>query len=359
VAITGQFGGKTVPTLGDFMAEYYPKTGVCYDHTERSKIYMIYTFGCNAACDHCLVESGPKKRGKLDPTIAGELLRVGAAHGKNFLDLSGGEMMLYPKEVLEVASIARDLGYYVCLNTNAYWARTPTKARSMLSRLQEAGVQAIFPSASAYHLKYVPLERVKNLRQACWDLGVTYELNWVYSDQPETDEWIKQEMGLDGETIYFDSLTTSGNNQETMDRLKQVYTRRVPNDLDDCLSVHLGVNPHGHVVSSCQMTATNEKFMGTPFFLGNFYETPFEEILRAEQESPVVQFLYRNPHPALHRLLAEDGDIGEYYRTTFTARTYYGVTDYYLDLFRDDRIMSWMEQRLPEITFPRAELSAS
>src|SRR6266536_753428 len=271
------------------MAEYYPKTGVCYDHTERSKIYMIYTFGCNAACDHCLVESGPKKRGKLDPTIAGELLRVGAAHGKNFLDLSGGEMMLYPKEVLEVASIARDLGYYVCLNTNAYWARTPTKARSMLSRLQEAGVQAIFPSASAYHLKYVPLERVKNLRQACWDLGVTYELNWVYSDQPETDEWIKQEMGLDGETIYFDSLTTSGNKQET----------------------------------------------------------------------PVVQFLYRNPHPALHRLLAEDGDIGEYYRTTFTARTYYGVTDYYLDLFRDDRIISWMEQRLPEITFPRAELSAS
>jgi organic radical activating enzyme len=325
------------------MAEYYPKTGVCYDHREYNKIYMIYTFGCNAACDHCLVESGPRRRGKLTPEIAGELLRVGAEHGKSFLDLSGGEMMLYPQEVMEVASIARDHGYYVCLNTNAYWARTPERARSMLSRLQEAGVQAIFPSASAYHLKYVPLERVKNLRSACSDLGVTYELNWVYSDQPDTDEWIKKEMGLENETIYFDSLTTSGNNPETMERLKQVYTRRTPDELDDCLSVHLGVNPLGHVVSSCQMTATNDKFMNTPFFLGNFFEQPFEEIIRAEQRSLVVQFLYRNPHPALHRLLSEADGIAEYYLANFPQRTYYGVTDYYLDVFRDERIMPGLE----------------
>jgi MoaA/NifB/PqqE/SkfB family radical SAM enzyme len=310
------------------MAEYYPKTGVCYDHREYNKIYMIYTFGCNAACDHCLVESGPRRRGKLTPEIAGELLRIGAEHGKSFLDLSGGEMMLHPQEVMAVASIARDLGYYVCLNTNAYWARTPERARSMLARLQEAGVQAIFPSASAYHLKYVPLERVKNLRSACFDLGVTYELNWVYSDQPDTDEWIKKEMGLEDETIYFDSLTTSGNNPETMERLKQIYTRRTPDELDDCLSVHLGVNPLGHVVSSCQMTATNDKFMNTPFFLGNFFEQPFEEIIRAEQRSPVVQFLYRNSHPALHRLLSEAD----------------GIADYYLDVFRDERIRPRLEE---------------
>jgi organic radical activating enzyme len=340
------------------VAGYYPKTGVCYDNAERSKIYMIYTFGCNAACDHCLVESGPKKRGKLTPEIAGDLLAIGAEHGKSFLDLSGGEMMLYPAEVMQVASTARDLGYYVCLNTNAYWARTPEKARKMLSKLRDAGVQAIFPSASAYHLKYVPLERVKNLRGACFDLGVTYELNWVYSDQPETDEWIKKEMGLEDEIIYFDSLTTTGNNPETMERLKQVYTRRTPDELDDCLSVHLGVNPHGHVISSCQMTATNDKFMNTPFFLGNFYDQPFEEIIQAEEQSPVVQFIYRNPHPALHKLLSGTDEIADYYLANFPQRTYYGVTEYYLDVFRDERIMAGLERWLPSIDDIRADVAA-
>ncbi|MCH0541477.1 radical SAM protein [Streptomyces sp. MUM 203J] len=341
------------------MAEYYPKTGVCYDHVESSKIYMIYTFGCNAACDHCLVESNPRKKKKLDPETAIELLRVGSEHGKSFLDLSGGEAMLYPDEILQVVGAARDLGYYVCLNTNAYWARTPERTRRVLSELKEAGVRAVFPSASAYHLRYVPLERVKHLRQACYDLDVTYELNWVFSDQPEADDLIKREMGLDGETLYFDSLVTSGNNSETIQRLEQVYTKRVPDDMDDCFSVHLGVNPHGHVVSTCNMTYDNQKFRGTPFFLGDFRKESFDTILHREKASPVQQFLYHNPHPAMHRLLSEEPEFGPYYRETFASRSYFSVIDYYLDLFRDERTMTWLDANLPGAVAKAAAASRS
>lgn len=331
------------------MADYYPKTGVCYEHAEASKIYMIYTFGCNAACDHCLVRSNPRRRQRLGPSTAIELLRAGAAYGKNFLDLSGGEAMLFPDEILEVATAARDLGYYICLNTNAYWARTPERARAMLADLKEAGVQAVFPSASAYHMQYVPLERVKNLRAACRDLDVSYELNWVFSDQPQTDEYIKSEMGLDAETLYFDALVTNGNNTETIQRLEQLYTKHTPDDLDDCLSVHLGVNPNGHVVGTCHMTDDNLRFLGTPFFLGNFYEQPFEELLRAERDSAVLQFIYHNPHPAMHRLLGEDPEFGAYYRERFTARTYLSIVDFYLDLFRDPKTMAWLAEKLPQV----------
>lgn len=340
------------------MAGYYPKTGVCYEHAERSKIYMIYNFSCNATCDHCLIQSNPRRRQKLNPEIATEILRQGAAYGKSFLDLSGGEMMLHPKEVMEVASAARDLGYYVCLNTNAFWARTPATARSILADLKAAGLRAVFPSASAYHLKYVPLERIKFLREACRELDVECEINWVFSNEPETDEWIQKELGLE-ETYYFDGLTLVGNNLDIIEELKQVYTMRTPDEIDDCLSVHLGVNPRGHVVATCNMTNKNEKFMGTPFFLGNFYEQPFEELLRAERESPVLQFIYSNPHPALHRLLRDDDEIGEYHRDTFTTRKYFSIIDYYIDLFRDDKVMNWIERRLPEHLGAPVELSAT
>ncbi|WP_257786090.1 radical SAM protein [Actinoalloteichus hymeniacidonis] len=310
---------------------------------------MIYTFGCNAACDHCLVESNPRKKKKLDPATAIDLLTTGAKYGKSFLDLSGGEAMLFPEEVLEVASAARDLGYYICLNTNAYWARTPDKAVETLAGLKAAGVQAVFPSASAYHLRYVPLERVKNLRAACRELDMVYELNWVYSDQPEADEHIKQEMGLEGETLYYDGLVTAGNNSETIANLEKIYTRRTPEQLDDCLSVHLAVNPHGHVVTSCNMTYDNAKFKDTPFFLGNFHEQSFEDILRAEAQSPVLQFIYHNPHPALHNLMANDQAFGDYYRETFSERSYFSVIDYYLELFRDQRTAAWLQSNLPAV----------
>lgn len=331
------------------MAEYYPKTGVCYEHAESKKLYMVYTFGCNAACDHCLVQSNPRRRERLGPEKAIELLRLGAAYGKNFLDLSGGEAMLFPEEILEVVTAARDLGYYVVLNTNAYWARTPERAREMLGKLKEAGVRAVFPSASAYHIKYVPLERVKNLRAACRELDVEYELNWVFSDQPETDEFIKSEMGLDAETLYFDSLVMSGNNLDTIQRLEKLSTKRTPDELDDCLSVHLSLNPHGHVVGTCHMTNDNLEFMGTPFFLGNFYEQPFEELLQAERDSAVLQFIYHNPHPAMHRLLGGDPEFGDYYRETFTTRSYLSIVDYYVDLFRDPKTMAWLEENLPQV----------
>jgi len=330
------------------MTEYYPKVGVCYAHPERSKIYMIYTFTCNAACEHCIVESSPKRKQRLGVETATEILRLGAQYGKSFLDLSGGEAMLYPEEIKQVASTARDLGYYVTLNSNAFWARTPETARRIVGELKDAGIKALFPSASAYHARYVPLERVRNVREACRDVGVEYELNFFYSARPEADQQIITELQLQDEVFFFDGLQTTSNSRSEMEALQQVYTRRKPDDIDDCLSVHLGVNPHGHVVTTCNMNYTNAKFRGTPFFLGNFYDSGFEEILQAERASAVLQFIYSNPHPAMHNLLAGDPEVGAYHHETFAGRTYFSVVDYYLDLFKDPRIMPRLLELLPE-----------
>ena len=329
------------------MAEYYPKVGVCYEHAERQKIYMIYTFRCNAACDHCLVQSNPQRREKLTPETAIEILETGARYGKRFLDLSGGEATLYLSELLDVIRAAKDLGYYICLNSNAYWARTPERAVRTLEKLKAAGLDALFPSASAYHIEYIPSLCVRNAREACRDLGIVYELNWVTSDRPEIDTQLKTELGLDAETIFFDGLTTEGNDSKTIERLQALYTKRVPEDIDDCLSVHMGVNPHGHVVTSCNMTNQNEKFRDTPFFLGNFLEEPFEDILRREQESPALQFIYSNPHPALHRILLSDPRIASHYAETVAKRYYFGVIDYYIDVFRDPTIREFLDEELP------------
>jgi organic radical activating enzyme len=308
---------------------------------------MIYTFACNAACDHCVVESSPKRKQKLDPATAIEILRTGAQYGKSFLDISGGEAMLFPKEIMEVMNAARDLGYYICLNTNAFWARTPADARAVLTDLKAAGLNAVFPSASAYHLRYVPLERVKFAREAVHELGLVYELNYFYSAQPETDAMISSELDLKDEVFFFDGLTTSSNSAEEMDRLKAVYTTRKPEDMDDCLSVHFGVNPHGHAVSSCNMTFTNDKFKNTPFFLGNFKEQSIEEIFRIERDSAVLQYIYKNPHPAMNKLVSGDPVVGEYHNATYADREYYSIIDYYLDLFRDDKIMPRINELLP------------
>jgi len=90
--------------------------------------------------------------------------------------LSGGEAMLYPDLVLDLAAAASGTGAPVAVSTNGYWATDPTVAAATVGRLKAAGVRTLLLSTDIYHLPYVPLERVNSAATAALEAGLRCEI---------------------------------------------------------------------------------------------------------------------------------------------------------------------------------------
>lgn len=313
------------------MGEYYTKVGVCYRFHNREKLFLLYTYRCNAACAHCLTESNPHKTEKMSVEMAKSLISDGREAGKRFLTISGGEPMLFYDEVLELTRHARDLGYYVSLGTNGFWAKTAEDARRRLLELRGAGLGAVFPTSTAFHTRFVPAERVANVMRACEEVGVECEVNFYESDDREEDRRIYNLLGLDGVTWYTDGMLRTG---KDISAFEHVYVKRRPADLDDCGSVFLSVTPSGDAICNCNVSYKNTEYHGTPFYLGNVNEKPFREILRAERECPILNTLYDH-YMFFHEMFTGDPALSDRYMREYGSKEYLSLTEFYLDILKD------------------------
>jgi hypothetical protein len=324
------------------MGEYYPKVGACYDEVrETEKIFLIYTYKCNASCSHCLTESNPQRAEKIPVETAKALVSEGRRWGKRWLMISGGEPFLYFEEIVDLVSHARDQGFYVCAGTNAFWAKDEESTREKVGRLKEAGLRALFPSATSYHSPYVPTDRVRLLDKICQEFGLLCEINFYPSPDNDQDRRIQKMLGLDQRVWYTDGLILTGNDVTS---LLPLFPRRKPAELDDCGSVHMAITPHGDVICNCNVTYRSTEFYGTPFYLGNFHQTPFGELIQAQYTSPVLRLLTEQHHERVHQILSEDPRVRDRYLAVHAGKGYYSITEYYLDVFRDAEYLAVIEE---------------
>jgi hypothetical protein len=336
-----KFSMRSLMAGGIMAAEYYPKIGICYDDVdEREKIFLLLTYRCNAQCAHCLTESGPDKQERLELATAKAIIFEGAKVGKRFLVMSGGEPMLYPDEVAELTRHSASYGFIVCLGTNASWATSLNRAREVLARLQDLGLTALFPSSTTFHAKFVPPERVLYAKEACDDLGIVCEINFYPSHDIEGDKRLFRLLQLGDEVWYSDGLIRTGND---VSQIEHAYARRVPEDLDDCGSIHLAITPRGQAICNCNLTYHCTEFVGTPFYLGNVFESSVKEILCREQSDPVLQTLYNRGHRWLHQILdAAPDNVRELYSNRYKSKQYFSLTEYYLDVFHDELLAPYI-----------------
>lgn len=315
------------------VAEYYNKRGVCYDDVrQHEKIFLIYTYKCTAACEHCLTESDPRKNEKLNVAVCLQILETGVKFGKRWLMISGGEPFLYRSELQTVLARAKELGYYCCIGTNAYWAKTESIAKRELLKLKDAGLDAIFPSATAYHAKYVPIQRVATAKDVAAKIGLVCEINFYPSPDRSTDEQITSMLGLSETGWYTDGLITTGRD---VSDLEPFFKRRLPAELDDCGSVHMAFTPHGDAICNCNVTYRCDEFMNSPFYLGNVHSDPLETIFDRERSSPILQLMMRESKNVLHEILATDYEVGGIYKASEATRTYFSATAFYLDVLQN------------------------
>jgi MoaA/NifB/PqqE/SkfB family radical SAM enzyme len=229
------------------------------------RLAINFTLTCNLACAHCIVESSPHRRERLTLDEVRFTLTTGRRKGKKHVTFSGGEVFLFPAEMCVAITSARELGYVVDVETNAYWGRNDAMARKRLAPFAEAGVSGLSLSADAYHVAYFPVDRVINAARAARSYGMLTEINFCPSSDLETDEKIIAALESAGEPFIRNELLNRGRGSEVL----AIEAHRSIDQLPDCDSLTTTVHATGDVYACCELETSTNAMKRTPVFLGS------------------------------------------------------------------------------------------
>ncbi len=141
-------------------------------------IAILVTRRCNMTCSHCSVESAPRVN-TPDPTEEElyRLIRESAAAGVHAVQFTGGEPMMRQKLVLQLMEKAHRLGLASGLTTNGFWGKNPRTARTTLRHMIRHGLQYMTVSYDRYHAEFMGPQPILNIASIARDLGFFFNVN--------------------------------------------------------------------------------------------------------------------------------------------------------------------------------------
>lgn len=168
------------------------------------------SYKCNLECDHCCVESGPRRSGshlsvKMMLSLIDNMKAVGDLRRVAF---TGGEALLFSREILPAIRHCKQLGVDTRVVTNATWAINEEVASQVAKTYAEAGLTEFAMSYSVYHRKAVPFERYVYATRAALSYGIGIQfLITVCADGDVQVDTVRSKLaefvGLEGQPITF------------------------------------------------------------------------------------------------------------------------------------------------------------
>lgn len=115
---------------------------------------------------------------KMDIEDMKSYIRVASAYGCNHLCLTGGEPFLFKEDILETTKFSKNMGFFVDIRTNGFWARKHNETFRILSKFQKKGLDRLGLSFDKYHRK-IPEICTKNILNACKELEMEIYVDCV------------------------------------------------------------------------------------------------------------------------------------------------------------------------------------
>ncbi|GAA3301781.1 radical SAM protein [Dactylosporangium vinaceum] len=267
----------------------------------HQRLCINFTLTCNIACDHCIVESSPQRRERLSTDEVRAALSQAWENGRRHVTFSGGEVFLYPGEMCEVIAFARQLGFVVDVESNAFWARSDELARQKLAPFVEAGISGLALSADIYHMKYFPVDRPITAARTARSFGLATEIQFCRSHFRERDEEIIAALAGAGEPYVVLELLDRGRAREML----QVWTGHRVEELSECDDLTTTVHATGDVYACCQLDIGVDQMKRTPVFLGSIRSAESGAADRDRRER-LVRAFYDPASPIYFRTMVRE-----------------------------------------------------
>ena len=143
-------------------------------------VSLFLSWKCNFNCRHCGFLCSPERTEKMPYDEAIKYIDAAAdSPDLKMIAYTGGEPFLYLQEMRELMTYSFNKGFRGGIVTNGFWADDYQKTLSIISVLQEIGLQELITSFDDYHNEYVPAQNVANLIKAAGELNVYSGVNML------------------------------------------------------------------------------------------------------------------------------------------------------------------------------------
>lgn len=221
----------------DILEGYYP-TQAC----------IILIFTCNAMCDECCFECGPKNPFTLtEEEIINAIDRISEIPSINYIIWTGGEAFLKYDLLLMGIKYAKQKGIYSRVVSNGYWVANNETAKNKLIPLINSGLTELNVSTGDSHQAYVPINRVLNAATCAADLGIISLIS-----VEESDKSVFSIDDINGNQQYLDFMRTSNHS----DLLKIIPSIWVSFHRDQTLNYDKGRITAPEISNGCESLFT-------------------------------------------------------------------------------------------------------
>jgi hypothetical protein len=300
---------------------------------------LMYTRTCPMACGHCITESSPRAKGHMRPE---QVLRWLPAIRRftNHLSFTGGEPLLFHRDIVAIVPAAREIGLDVSVVTAGGWVKNEAMARERIRELVAAGIVHLAISWDPYHEEFASPEIAMMLAEEASAAGITVDVRATLPAHRQAEEYQAPFRHL---PVRLDSssLAKLGTAQSLPDEHFH-WSDTPPKGV--CPTVLRPViEPDGAVYACCGPGHFSRR--PSPLVLGNAEEEPLEDILARGAADPILEAISLiGPH-GLYRLLQSHPGGSS---SVAPRRRYSGVCELCLDINGSPDAVEALRERLED-----------
>lgn len=305
---------------------------------------IAYSWKCNARCQHCSVDSHPRRNERLAWQTVFDCIDDAAALGLKRLEFTGGEILIFPHDLSAFLERSNRHGLKSTLSTNGFWAKDKDKARATLSRLSSLGVDSIILSTDSCHLPYIDLARVLCAVDTARELGLSCRVTVCVTKNDFKALEIVSRLRRHTSDIQIQNIAPFGR-ARSMDR-SSMLVRDFEQAGSPCSNVGAPtVAPDGRVSLCCappiQFPLPIARI--SPLILGWLDQERLKEILIRAQKDPLLSLFARE---GMGGLLARLNQISPgSYRPRRNG--YFGFCDLCTEIFGSEKHVQQMRRADP------------
>jgi len=307
-----------------------------------------FTSRCTANCRICGTSSHPLHPEKMSPQKARKYIeQISSIPSYKIIGFTGGEPLIFYKEILELVGVAKSHGLRSKIATNAFWATARKTAYEKLKKLRDNGLDFISISTDAYHQEYVPLERVLNAILSALELDLAVTIAFIHKPDNGKElakiiEFLRS-FGLEDKLIFSRHLDPDIRQYLSMSYVdyieefkKRIYIRestvsyggramKFKNECtfypleemprDGCVQVGrvMLIMPSGNLLMCC----TPIGFDDNSFSIGNIDQEGLPVLIDKVRQDRVIEYLeVRGPYYMMEAL----GKKGFHFNTRYTSK---------------------------------------